>query len=113
MLGSDLRGIMAEEEEILRREQALKSLISLRSRQLRESLQERMRRARSSGDWVNLSKSECASLHKQEKAYVRAQIAQLDLQRQRTREKLGELRRAKARAQRIRAAEAAANKKRR
>ena len=61
MLGSDLRGIMAEEEEILRREQALKSLISLRSRQLRESLQERMRRARSSGDWVNLSKSECAS----------------------------------------------------
>ena len=113
MLGSDLRGILAEEEEILRREQALRSLISLRSRALRESLPERIRRARDSGDWTNLSKSECANLHQQEKTYVRAQIAQLDFQRRQTREKLGELRRAKARAQRIRAAEAAANKKRR
>ncbi len=113
MLGSDLRGILAEEEEILRREQALKSLISLRSRALRESLPERIRRARDSGDWTTLSKAECASLHQQEKNYVRAQIAQLDLQRRQTRVKLGELRRAKARAQRIRAAEAAANKKRR
>jgi len=36
MLGTDIRGIMAEEEEVQRRRQALKSLLSMRNKQLRE-----------------------------------------------------------------------------
>src|SRR5829696_1353061 len=74
MLGTDIRGIMAEEEEVQRRQQALKSLVTMRSRQLRESLDERIKRARSSGDWTQLSKAECADLHKQEKAHLKSQL---------------------------------------
>jgi hypothetical protein len=113
MLGTDIRGIMAEEEEVQRRKQALKSLMTMRARQLRESLDERIKRARSSGDWTHLSKAECANLHKQEKAHLRAQLEQLQIEQDRTRGKLTALKRAKARAQRIRAAEAAAERKRR
>ena len=50
MLGTDIRGIMAEEEEVQRRRQALKSLLSMRSKQLRESLEQRIKRARTGGD---------------------------------------------------------------
>ena len=67
MLGTDIRGIIAEEEEVQRRKDALKSLLSMRSKQLRESLEERIKRARSCGDWIQLSQEECAMLHKQEK----------------------------------------------
>ncbi len=112
MLGTDIRGILAEEEEVQRRQQALKSLMSMRSKQLRESLDQRIRRARSSGDWINLSRAECANLHKQEKAHLRAQLEQLRMERDRTRGKLNELRRAKARAQRLRAAEVSSGRKR-
>lgn len=56
MLGTDIRGIMAEEEEVQRRQQALKSLVQMRAKQLRESLDERIKRARSSGDWTQLSR---------------------------------------------------------
>lgn len=113
MLGTDIRGIMAEEEEVQRRQQALKSLVSMRAKQLRESLDDRIRRARSSGDWIQLSKAECADLHKREKEYLRSQLAQLRFEQDRTRGKLTALKRAKARAQRIRAAEAASERKRR
>ncbi len=112
MLGTDIRGILAEEEEVQRRQQALTSLMSMRSKQLRESLDQRIRRARSSGDWLNLSRAECASLHKQEKAHLRAQLEQLRIERDRTRGKLNELRRAKARAQRLRASDVASGRKR-
>jgi hypothetical protein len=113
MLGTDIRGILAEEEEVQRRQQALKSLLSMRAKQLRESLEERIKRARSSGDWTLLSREECASLHKQEKAYLRSQFQQLQHEQDRTRGKLTALKRAKARAQRMRAAEAASGRKRR
>lgn len=113
MLGTDIRGIMAEEEEIQRRQQALKSLVSMRTRQLRESLEERIKRARSSGDWTQLSRAECADLHKREKAHLKAQLEQLRYEQDRTKGKLTALKRAKARAQRIRAAEAASERKRR
>jgi hypothetical protein len=113
MLGTDIRGILAEEEEVQRRQQALKSLLSMRAKQLRESLEERIKRARSSGDWTLLSREECASLHKQEKAYLRSQFQQLQHEQDRTRGKLTALKRAKLRAQRIRAAEAASGRKRR
>lgn len=113
MLGTDIRGIMAEEEEVQRRQEALKSLVTMRSRQLRESLDDRIKRARSSGDWTQLSKAECASLHKQEKAHLKSQLEQLQFEQNRTRGKLTALKRAKARAQRIRAAEAASERRRR
>ena len=61
MLGTDIRGIIAEEEEVQRRKDALKSLLTMRSRQLRESLEQRIKRARTGGDWIQLSKEECAS----------------------------------------------------
>ena len=109
MLGTDIRGIMAEEEEVLRRRQALKSLLSMRTKQLRESLEQRIKRANNGGDWMQLSREECATLHKQEKA----QLEQLQHEDDRTRGKLTLLKRAKARAQRIRAAEAASGRKRR
>ncbi|MGQ0812726.1 MAG: hypothetical protein ACT4OO_16080 [Nitrospiraceae bacterium] len=113
MLGTDIRGILAEEEEVQRRRQALKSLMSMRSRQLRESLEQRIKRASTSGDWTNLSHAECADLYKQEKAHLKAQLEQLQHEQDRTRGKLTLLKRAKARAQRIRAAEAASGRKRR
>ncbi|MBM4139616.1 MAG: hypothetical protein FJ244_09155 [Nitrospira sp.] len=113
MLGTDIRGIMAEEEEAQRRQDALKSLMTMRSRKLRESLEQRIKRARTSGDWTMLSKAECADLHKQEKAHLKSQLEQLQTEQVRTRGKLTVLKRAKARAQRIRAAEAEAERKRR
>lgn len=113
MLGTDIRGIMAEEEEVQRRQDALKSLVTMRAKQLRESLDERIKRARSSGDWTQLSKAECASLHKRERAHLKSQLEQLQFEQSRTRGKLTALKRAKARAQRIRAAEAASERRRR
>ncbi len=113
MLGTDIRGIMAEEEEVQRRQEALKSLMTMRARQLRESLEDRIKRARSSGDWMQLSKAECESLYKREKAHLKSQLEQLQFEQTRTRGKLTALKRAKARAQRIRAAEAASERRRR
>ncbi len=113
MLGTDIRGIMAEEEEFQRRRQALKSLVTMRARQLRESLGERIKRAQNRGDWPQLSKAECADLHKQEKAHLKSQLEELHFEQDRTRGKLTALRLAKARAQRIRASEAASERKRR
>lgn len=113
MLGTDIRGIMAEEAEVQRRQQALKSLMMMRAKKLRESLDQRIKRARSRGEWTMLSKAECADLHKQEKAYLRSQLDQLRSEQNRTKGRLAALKRAKARAQRIRAAEAEAERRRR
>ncbi|MCG3778636.1 MAG: hypothetical protein JW388_1360 [Nitrospira sp.] len=113
MLGTDIRGILAEEEEVQRRKEALKSLLTMRSKQLRESLQQRIKRARTSGNWIQFSKEECAALHKREKLHLKSQFDMLQHEQDRTRGKLTALRRAKLRAQRIRAAEAASGRKRR
>ena len=112
MLGTDIRGIMAEEEEVQRRQEALQSLMSMRERLLRESLEARIKRARGTGDWTNLSTAECANIYKEERVHLRAQLGRLKAERDRTRGKLSALKRAKVRAQRIRAAEAASGKKR-
>ena len=80
---------------------------------VRESLEERIKRAKNGGDWMQLSREECATLHKQEKAHLKSQLEQLQHEDDRTRGKLTLLKRAKARAQRIRAAEAASGRKRR
>lgn len=113
MLGTDIRGIIAEEEEVQRRKDALKSLLSMRSKQLRESLEQRIKRARICGDWLHLSQEECATLHDREKVHLKSQFDKLQHEQDRTRGKLTALKRAKARAQRIRAAEAASGRKRR
>ena len=112
MLGTDIRGIMAEEEEVQRRQEALQSLMSMREKLLRESLEARIKRARGTGDWTNLSLAECANIYKEERVHLRAQLERLKAERDRTRGKLSALKRAKVRAQRIRAAEAASGKKR-
>ena len=65
MLGTDIRGIMAEEEEVQRRQEALQSLMSMRERLLKESLEARIKRARGTGDWTNLSPAECANIYKE------------------------------------------------
>ncbi len=60
MLGTDIRGIMAEEEEVQRVQDAGKSRMTMRTRQLRESLEVRNQRARNSGVWTPLSQAEVA-----------------------------------------------------
>jgi hypothetical protein len=113
MLGTDIREIMAEEEQVQRRKEAIESLLGMRYKLLRESLEVRMRRAQNDGEWIHLSQKECAARHKQEKIYLTSQVVRLRHEQDRTRGKLAALRRTKARAKRIRAAEAASPRKRR
>ena len=112
MLCSDILGIIAEEEEARRHKDALESLLNTRYRLLHESLEERMRRAQNDGDWIHLSQTECADLHKQEKRYLKSQVDRLRHEQDQTSGKLAALRRTKARAKRIRAAEVASQRKR-
>jgi len=109
---SDIRGICDEEEAVQRRKEALDSLIYRRCKLLRESSEERMRRAQDNGEWRHLSQQECVKLHQDEKLYLTSQIDRLRLEQARTNRKLAELRRLKAQAKLIRAAEVAAGKKR-
>ena len=104
MLCSEIREILADEEEIQRHKEALDSLVSVRAKLLRESLGERMRRAQVHGEWTHLSETECAGLHKEEKRYLKSQIDRLRHEQARTNGMLAELRRLKIRAKLIRAA---------
>ena len=112
MLCSEIREILAEEEEVLRRKEALDSLVHMRSKLLRESLEERMRRAEDNGEWSNLTQKECAGLYNEEKLYLKSQVDRLRHEQARTKGKLAELRRLKTRAKLIRAAEVASQRKR-
>lgn len=112
MLGSEIREILAEEEDVLCHKEALDSLMSRRANLLRESLEERMRRAQDDGEWSHLSQQECAGLHKEEKRYLKSQVDRLRHEQVRTDERLAELSRLKARAKLIRAAEVASQRKR-
>lgn len=112
MLGSEIREILAEEEEVQRRKEALDSLVYMHSKGLHESLEERMRRAQDDGEWSHLTPKECAGLHKEEKLYLKSQLDRLRHEQARAKEMLAELRRVKAWAQRIRAAEVASEGKR-
>ena len=111
MLCSEIREILAEEEEVLRRKEALDSLVHMRSKLLRESLKERMRRAQDNGEWSQFTQKEYAGLHKKEKLYLKSQVDLLRHEQTRTKGILAELRRAKARAKLIRAAEVASARK--
>lgn len=112
MLCSEIREILAEEEEVQYRREALDSLMYRRTKLLHESLGERMRRAQDDGEWSHLSQRECAGLHKEEKVYLQSQVDRLRHEQARTEARLAELRRLKARAKLIRAAEVASERKR-
>ena len=112
MKGTDIREIISEEKQVQRHKEALDSLVRLRAKLLRESLEERIRRAQDHGDWCHLSQKECAWHHNEEKLYLKSQVERLRHEQTRTEGKLAELRRAKARAERIRAAEVKSGRKR-
>ena len=112
MRGTDIREIIAEEKQVQRHKDALDSLVRMRSKLLRESLEERIRRAQDHGDWSYLSQKECAWQHKEERLYLQSQVDRLRYEQARTERQLAELRRAKARAELIRATEVATERKR-
>ena len=112
MLYTDILGIIAEEKEVQRHKDALGSLMRMRSKLLREPLEERIRRAQHHGEWLHLSQKECAELHQEEKLYFESQVDRLRHEQDRTEGKLDALRRTKAQAELIRAAEVASQRKR-
>jgi len=112
MSGTNIREIIAEEQQVQRHKEALDALVRLRSKRLRESLEERIRRAQDYGEWNHLSQKEYAGQHKEEKLYLNSQVDRLRHEQARTKGKVTELRRAKARAVLIRAAEVASERKR-
>ena len=110
---TDILGFIAEEEEAQRHEDALESLLRILYKLLHEPLEERIRRAQNNGEWLHLSQEESAALHEGEKLHFKLQVDELRHEQHRTRGKLDALRRTKARAKRIRAAQVASERKRR
>lgn len=102
---------VSEQAEIELRQLALKSLVTLRNKQLQESLDHRIKRAVKWGAWIGLTRATCLRLHNQEKARIREQLAQLQFKQAHVREKLTETRKAVARARRLRASQQAATRK--
>jgi hypothetical protein len=102
---------VSEQTEIEFRQLALKSLVSLRNKQLQESLDHRIKRAVKVGAWIGLTLSACRSLHNQEKARLREQLAEFQFKQAYMKEKLTEARKAVARARRLRASQQTATRK--
>ena len=59
MLASDVLGYASDVEKAQRRMDALEALLRMRSKQLQESLKERIKRAHTHGEWIQLSSEEC------------------------------------------------------
>ena len=95
---------LAAEAAIQSRQRALRSLVLKRNRLLRESLDQRIRRAGKQGMWASLSRAECRILHRQEIAHLRVQLADLHLEWAHARQELTKLKQAMIRAERVRAA---------
>ena len=112
MLAKNLREGAQEQTEIELRQRALKSLLAMRQKLLRESLDHRIKRAQKEGEGQNLTRAEWASLHKQEMAYVRGQLADLQLASAYAKGQLTKLKRAMNRAKRLRASQASGSRKR-
>jgi hypothetical protein len=112
MLCSEIREILAEEEEVQCHMEPLNLLVCRRSKLLQESLEERMKRAQDNGEWCHLSQTECARLHEQEKRSLKREVDRLRFEKTRTDRMLANLRRLEARAKRIRAAQVASERKR-
>ena len=113
MQATDMQGILADEDTIQRRQEALRSLLIRRTKVLRESLKQRMRRARNNGEWIELSPGECIDRYQEERTHVQSQIDELRAEQQQTRGRLADVKRAKKRAEKIRAAEKALGRNRR
>jgi hypothetical protein len=111
MLLSTIREFIVEEEEIQIHLEALESLLRRRSKQLQEPLQERIKRAHTHGNWMQLSPEECAELHAQEKVHLQSQFDTFLHELNRTKRKLATLKQAEKRAQRIRAEGAVSERK--
>jgi len=111
MRRTEIQGFIIEIDQICRRQEALRELLKVRTRTLRESLRQRVMRARQSGDWISLTPEECAILYQQEQTRLREQVQRLRAEHQQTRALLSKLKRAKTRAERARAAETATHKK--
>jgi hypothetical protein len=95
---------LTERAEIEVRQRALKSLVLKRNKLLRESLDQRIKRAGKQGIWATLSRSECRDLHRQEIAHLRVQLADLHLEWAYSRLEMRKLKRALTRAERLKAA---------
>ena len=93
----------AEQEEIELRQRALKALVSKRNRLLRESLDQRIRRAEKEGVWASMTRAEWKDLHRQEIEHVRVQLADLRLEWAQAQKELTKLKRAMGRAERLKA----------
>lgn len=111
-MSTNLREIIEEEQHVQRHKEALDALVRMRSKRLGESLEARMRRAQDDGDGNRLSEEEWAALHQEEKLSLQSQLDRLRKEQVRTKGQLAELRRLKAQAVRIRAAEVASEQKR-
>lgn len=107
----NMRESLSEQADIHLRQQALRSLARMRNKQLRESLDHRIKRGRKGGVEGCLTRAEWASLHKQEIAHIRVQLADLQLERARACRQLRELKRVKARARRLKASQAQRKRK--
>lgn len=103
----------AEQEEIELRQRALKALVSKRNRLLRESLDQRIRRAEKEGVWASMTRAEWRDLHKQEIEHVRVQLADLQLEWTQAQKELTKLKRAMGRAERLKASASRQNTVRR
>ena len=77
MQATDMQGILADEDTIQRRQEALRSLLIRRTKVLRESLKQRMRRARNNGEWIELSPGECIDQYQEERTHLQSQIDEL------------------------------------
>jgi hypothetical protein len=112
MLPRNQRETSQEQLEMELRQRALKSLLSMRQKQLRETLDHRIKRAGKIGEGQNLSRAEWAKLHKQEIAHAQLQMEDLRRQSAHMQGQLRKLKRAMNRARRLRASQASAGRKR-
>jgi hypothetical protein len=113
MLASDIRHIIAEEEEVQFHLEAVEAIVHRYSKRVSESLEKRIKRAHAIGEWLQLSSEECAVRHEHEKLHLTSQYDTLQYELNRTRRKLSSLKHAKGRARRILADAAAFRKKQR
>lgn len=104
-LGQHILLSLADLADIHRRRQALKSLVSRRHRRLRESLDQRIIRARKDGIDSDLTRAEWVLLHEEELMHVRGEIADLQVEMVYAREQGADLKRAMARAKRLKASQ--------
>lgn len=105
MPGTSIHDGRAEQAEIQLRQRALQSLVRRRSKQLREPLAHRIKRARACGVGIDLTRAEWARLHRQEIAHIRVQLADLELETGHARKRMAALKKALARAERLRRAQ--------